>query len=73
MNATRWVGLIGAALALSALSGCSREEEAPAATGPSASAAALEPLIQQYAQIERPEEEEMGGRRDVSAAGYIAI
>lgn len=72
MNAIRWLGLIGTAFALSALSGCSRKDAAPSAAtaGPSASAAALEPLIQQYAQIERPEEEEMGGRRDVSAAGF---
>lgn len=72
MNAMRWAGLLGAALALGVLTGCSRKDEAaPAtATGPSASATALDSLIQRYAQIERPEEEEMGGRCDVSAAGF---
>lgn len=72
MHVTRWVGLIGTAIALSALTGCSRKEPAPAApaAGPSASAAALAPLIAQYAQIERPEEDEAGGLRDVSAAAF---
>ncbi len=71
-NAARRAGLVGIALVIAGLAGCSRSQEAPpaAANGPVPSAAALEPLIQQYAQIERPEEEEMGGLRDVSAAAF---
>jgi uncharacterized protein (DUF885 family) len=64
--------LFGVAVVCGSLAGCSRKEPAPpaVASAPSASAVALEALIQQYAQIERPEEDEMGGLRDVSAAAF---
>lgn len=67
-----WAHLIGVVLLVGAIAGCSRKETAPpaAASGPSASAAALEPLIQQFAKIERPDDDEAGGLRDVSAAGF---
>ncbi|MBL8270502.1 DUF885 domain-containing protein [Steroidobacter sp.] len=68
-----WVHLVGAVLIVGVIAGCSRKEVAPpaaSATAPSASAAALEPLIQQFAKIERPDDDEAGGLRDVSAAGF---
>lgn len=68
----RWTWLIGTAVVFGSLSGCSRKEETPAATssGPSAAAAALDPLIQEFVQLERRDEEESGGLRDVSAEGF---
>lgn len=64
--------LIGAAIVFGGLVGCSRNVESPApkSAGPAAAAAVLDPLIQQFSRIERAEEEEMGGLRDVSAAGF---
>ncbi len=70
MHAACWTWSVGMAVFVG-LAGCSRKEEQPVATSPGPSAAAvLNPLIDQYAQIERAEEEEMGGLRDVSAAGF---
>jgi uncharacterized protein (DUF885 family) len=70
IDAARWTWSVGMAV-LVGLAGCSRKEDQPVATSPGPSAAAaLNPLIDQYAQIERAEEEEMGGLRDVSAAGF---
>jgi uncharacterized protein (DUF885 family) len=67
----RWV--IGAAVAAIAagLAGCGKKQEPAPAPGPSASSVALEPLIQQYADLERKDEDdESGGLRDVSLDGF---
>ena len=71
IDAARWTWLVGVAIVFAGLTGCSRKEEAPtaASSAPSA-AAALDPLIQQYVDIEKHDEEESGGLRDVSAAGF---
>jgi uncharacterized protein (DUF885 family) len=65
--------LIGAALAAIAVSfaGCGKKQEPAPAPGPSASSVALEPLIRQYADFERKDEDdESGGLRDVSLDGF---
>jgi uncharacterized protein (DUF885 family) len=68
--------LIGAAIAALAVAlvGCAKKQEpVPAAVTPSVASTALEPLIQQYADLERKAEEddEAGGlRADVSAHGF---
>lgn len=62
--------LIGAAIVFGGLVGCSRNVESPAPKSAGPAAAVLDPLIQQFSRIERAEEEEMGGLRDVSAAGF---
>jgi uncharacterized protein (DUF885 family) len=65
--------VIGAAVAAIAvgLAGCGKKQEPAPAPGPSASSVALEPLIQQYAELERKDEDdESGGLRDVSLDGF---
>jgi uncharacterized protein (DUF885 family) len=65
--------VIGAAVAAIAvgLAGCGKKQEPAPAPGPSASSVALEPLIQQYADLERKDEDdESGGLRDVSLDGF---
>jgi uncharacterized protein (DUF885 family) len=65
--------VIGAAVAAIAVSlaGCGKKQEPAPAPGPSASSVALEPLIQQYADLERrDEDDENGGLRDVSVEGF---
>lgn len=66
--------LIGTAVVATAVSlaGCGKKQEAAApAPGPSASSVALEPLIQQYADMERKDEDdENGGLKDVSVEGF---
>jgi uncharacterized protein (DUF885 family) len=65
--------LIGAAIAAIAvgLAGCGKKQAPAPAPGPSASSVALEPLIQQYAELERKDEDdESGGLRDVSLDGF---
>ena len=65
--------LIGAAIVALAggLAGCGKEQEPAPAPGPSPASVALEPLIQQYADIERKDEDdEAGGLKDVSADGF---
>lgn len=65
--------VIGAAVAAIAmgLAGCGKKQEPAPAPGPSASSVALEPLIQQYADLERKDEDdESGGLRDVSLEGF---
>jgi uncharacterized protein (DUF885 family) len=65
--------VIGAAVAVIAvgLTGCGKKQEPAPAPGPSASSVALEPLIQQYADLERKDEDdESGGLRDVSLDGF---
>ena len=71
IDAACWTCLVGVAFVFSGLAGCSRKEESPPAvsSGPSA-AAALDPLIEQFVKIERRDEEESSGLRDVSAAGF---
>lgn len=64
------IGTAVAAIAMS-LAGCGRKPEPAPAPGPSASSVALEPLIQQYADLERrDEDDESGGLRDVSLEGF---
>jgi uncharacterized protein (DUF885 family) len=65
--------VIGAAVAAIAMgfAGCGKKQEPAPAPGPSASSVALEPLIQQYADLERKDEDdESGGLRDVSLDGF---
>jgi uncharacterized protein (DUF885 family) len=65
--------LVGAALAALAVSlaGCGKKQEPAPAPGPSPAAVALEPLIQQYADMERKDEDdENGGLKDVSLEGF---
>src|SRR5688500_209056 len=64
--------LLGAAVVAIAggLAGCGKKQEAAPAPGPSAASVALEPLIQQYADIERADEEESGTLSDVSLQGF---
>jgi uncharacterized protein (DUF885 family) len=65
--------VIGAAVAAIAagLAGCGKKQEPAPAPGPSASSVALQPLIQQYADLERKDEDdESGGLRDVSLDGF---
>jgi uncharacterized protein (DUF885 family) len=65
--------LIGAAVAAITISiaGCGKKQEPAPAPGPSAASTALEPLIQQYADLERrDEDDESGGLRDVSLEGF---
>jgi uncharacterized protein (DUF885 family) len=66
--------VIGAAIAAMAVTtgACGRKEQAPApAAAPSAASQALEPLIRQYADLERKDEDdESGGLRDVSLEGF---
>ena len=65
--------VIGAAVAAIAmgLAGCGKKQEPAPAPGPSASSVALDPLIQQYADLERKDEDdESGGLRDVSLEGF---
>jgi len=67
----RWV--IGAAVAAIAagFAGCGKKQQPAPAPGPSASSVALQPLIQQYADLERKDEDdESGGLRDVSLDGF---
>ena len=54
-----------------ALGGCGKKQEPAPVVTPSAASTALEPLIQQYADLERKDEDdESGGLRDVSLAGF---
>ncbi len=65
--------LMGAAVVATAvgLAGCGKKQEAAPAPGPSASSVALEPLIQQYADMERKDEDDdNGGLKDVSVEGF---
>jgi uncharacterized protein (DUF885 family) len=65
--------VIGAAIAAItvSLAGCGKKQEPAPAPGPSAASVALEPLIQQYADLERKDEDdESGGLRDVSLDGF---
>jgi uncharacterized protein (DUF885 family) len=65
--------VIGAALAAIAmtLGGCGKKQEPAPAVTPSAASTTLEPLIQQYADLERKhEDDESGGLRDVSLEGF---
>ena len=65
--------VIGAAVAAIAmgLAGCGKKQEPAPAPAPSASSEALDPLIQQYADLERKDEDdESGGLRDVSLEGF---
>jgi uncharacterized protein (DUF885 family) len=66
--------MIAAALVALAtgLGGCGKKQDAPPpATSPSAASTALQPLIQQYADLERKDEDnESGGLRDVSLEGF---
>ena len=67
------MAVIGAAIAAIAvaLGGCGKKQEPAPVDTPSASSAALEPLIQQYADLERKDEDdESGGLRDVSLEGF---
>jgi uncharacterized protein (DUF885 family) len=68
-------GGVGAAIIAVAvtLGGCGKKQEPAPAVTPSSASAALEPLIQQYAALERKAEEddEAGGlRTDVSVEGF---
>lgn len=65
-------GVIGVAVIAitGGLAGCGKKQEAAPTPGPSAASATLEPLIQQYADIERADEEEGGGLHDVSLEGF---
>jgi uncharacterized protein (DUF885 family) len=69
MNRSSTIGAAVVALAIG-LAGCGRKQEAPPAAGPSPASTALEPLIQQYADLERADEEESGALRDVSLHGF---
>ena len=54
-----------------AFGGCGKKQEPTPAVTPSAASTALEPLIQQYADLERKDEDdESGGLRDVSLEGF---
>jgi uncharacterized protein (DUF885 family) len=55
-----------------ALSGCGKKQEPAPVAAPSAAATALEPLIQQYVDLERQEEDDEAGglRADVSVEGF---
>jgi uncharacterized protein (DUF885 family) len=63
---------ISAAIVAMVLSGCGKEQEPPSAAAPSAASTALQPLIQQYVDLERQEEDDEAGglRADVSAEGF---
>jgi uncharacterized protein (DUF885 family) len=64
------VGAAFAALAVS-LAGCGKKQEPTPAPGPSPASVALEPLIQQYAELERKDEDDAsGGLKDVSLEGF---
>lgn len=66
----RWT-VAAAIIAIATLvAACGRKEPAPVAQGPSPASQQLDALIQQYAAIERADEEESGGLRDVSAAAF---
>jgi uncharacterized protein (DUF885 family) len=52
------------------LTGCGKQQEAARAPAPAPASVALQPLIQQYADIERADEEESGRLRDVSLQGF---
>jgi uncharacterized protein (DUF885 family) len=73
-GAARWLWPAGIAVVV--LGGASAyfatRDDAPRAEAPvpAAVSAPLESLIQQYAAIERPDEEESGGMRDVSPAAF---
>ena len=56
----------------SGLVACGKKEQAvaPPAAGPSAASLALQPLIEQYAKIERPDDDESGSLQDVSLAAF---
>jgi uncharacterized protein (DUF885 family) len=65
--------LVGTAIAAitMALCGCGRKQEPAPATAPSAASMALEPLIQQCAELERKDEDdESVGLREVSLEGF---
>ena len=67
-----WV-LAAAMLALaSGLGACGKKEPPPAPTapGPSAASLALQPLIEQYAKFERPDDDEAGSLQDVSLTAF---
>ncbi|HKU16191.1 MAG TPA: DUF885 domain-containing protein [Steroidobacteraceae bacterium] len=73
MTAKQQIVIAAALVAIAGgLAACGKKPEpAPAAQpGPSAAAAALEPLIQQYADIERPDDDEAGSLEDVSLEGF---
>jgi uncharacterized protein (DUF885 family) len=67
-----WVAAIAAVLIGGAIYFTSKDDVPVAKTAPqpSPAATALDPLIQQYANLERREEDESGGLRDVSAAAF---
>ena len=65
--------VIGAAITaiVVALGGCGKKQEPAPAVTPSAASTAFEPLIQQYADLERKDEDDQSGSlRDVSLEGF---
>ena len=64
--------VMSAAIVAMALGGCGKKQEPPPAAAPSVASTALEPLIQQYVDLERQEEDDEAGglRADVAAQGF---
>jgi len=64
--------VMSAAIVAMALGGCGKKQEPPPAAAPAVASTALEPLIQQYVDLERQEEDDEAGglRADVAAQGF---
>ena len=67
-----WVIAAAVVALASGLVACGKKEAAapPPPSGPSAASLALQPLIEQYAKIERPDDDESGALEDVSLAAF---
>jgi uncharacterized protein (DUF885 family) len=67
-----WVIAAAVVALASGLVACGKKEAAapPPPPGPSAASLALQPLIEQYAKIERPDDDESGALEDVSLAAF---
>ena len=67
-----WVIAAAVVALASGLVACGKKEAAapPPPPGPSAASLALQPLIEQYAKIERPDDDESGTLEDVSLAAF---
>src|SRR6187551_3205968 len=67
-----WVIAAAIGALAAGLVACGKKEpaEPPPAPGPSAASLALQPLIEQYAKIERPDDDESGSLQDVSLEAF---
>ncbi len=71
MTAQKRIVVVAAIVAIAgSLAACGKKQEPAPTPGPSAASLALEPLIEQYAQIERADDDETGTLQDVSLQAF---